>query len=1855
MAIQQRKARSRLLVALLALLVLSACGKKEEARDYKFDEAFAPYISAFTSQTISRKSTIQVQLTKDVASPEMVGVKLTGSPIEFSPAIDGKARWVGPRTLEFEPEKPLPSGTFYEASLPLKAFFDDVAEAQEVFKFTFETMKQAFSVIPTGTETIDKNKLKWQAVTGALNTADFEYGEEVEKLLQAEQDGKALKIKWTHALNGISHTFLIDSVARKVDPGAVKLSWDGDPLGIEQEGEEEIAIPALGDFKAVSTETFDDPEQYVAITFSDPLRKSQNLDGLIRLADHELRFVISGNVVKAYPRERVLGMVTLTVDPGVRNILGHKLQEQKVFDIQFEEPKPEVRLVGNGVILPRQGGSLPFAFESVNLSAIQLRVMRIYEDNILQFLQNNTLSGSSELYRVGKQIHESEINIQKNPKENMRTWRRNVVDLSTLIDPEPGAIYRVTIDFEEEHSLYSCEGGDEGESADEEEDEDDYYYERGGYYERYNNRDNPCHEAYFNFQDRSVSRNVLASDLGLIAKSGSDGSLTVAVNDLHSTAPLSGIELEIYDFQQQLIKRLSSDGDGLATAKLDETPFVLVAKKGSQRGYLKLQDGQALSLSKFDISGKHYHKGVKGYIYGERGVWRPGDTIYTTFILEDKLEALPDEHPVTFTLTNPRGQQVAKKIKKNGTNGVFTFQTATAEDAPTGNYQLAVQVGGATFEKTLKVETVMPNRLKISLDFEDEYLGVGEESPKVTLGARWLHGATAKNLQADVSVNLKQSKTSFKSFAGYTFDDPIREFDSERQVIFEGALDEKGQAELPLEISAGDEAPGVLKASFVTKVFEPGGNFSTDRFSIPYYPYENFVGVKLPKGKGYRGWLKYNKEHTVQIVNVDQQGKAQQNGEVEVTLYKMEWRWWWDRHNSRSNYNEQFYKSEIKTQKVKLRNGKGYFKFKLNDWGRYMVRATNSSGHATGQMFYLDYPWWNSKETEMPGGATMLTFNADKQKYKVGEIVKLNIPMAAGSRALVSLESGSKVISTHWLKASDGKSTQFSFPATKEMAPNIYAHVTLLQPHAQTANDLPMRLYGVTPLEITDPNTVLKPVVTTAKTFRPMEKAKVTVRESNGKPMTYTVAVVDEGLLDLTRFKTPDPWGNFYAREALEVKTWDLYDQVAGAYGADLSKLLGIGGDGGIAPKEGSKVNRFKPVVKFFGPFELGAGKSATHSFQMPNYVGSVKTMVVARNGSAYGSGHKATPVRKPLMALGTLPRVVGPGESVRFPVTIFAMEKHVKDVTVKLSAGDLFTVEGGVTRKLNFTEPGDQMAFFDLNVKERIGKTTVKVTAQSGSEVAVYHIDIEVRNPNPPVKEVVEATLENGMAWKQDFTFPGMAGTNSGVLEVSSIPPINLGYRLNYLIQYPHGCVEQTTSSVLPQLYVNELMEVPKQRREEVERNIRAGIKRLESFQTEEGGLGYWPGDPHNNEWGTNYGGKFILEAKLKGYRVPDKFFNNWLKYQKRTSRKWESRYNGDEIIQAERLYLLALAGSPELGAMNRLREHKDLGLTSKWRLAAAYHLAGQPEAAKKLSRNLGSTVNNYTQLAFTYGSNTRDHGLILECIAVMEERSKGADLAKVISRDLSSTRWLNTQATGFALIGMARYVGVNKTNEPMKYRYRINGGAWQQVSSSKPISQIDLPAGEVLKGSVDVQKQSGSMLFVRLITEGTPVTGDQKRTQSNLKMNVSYTDLEGDPIDVTELVQGTDFIAEVTLSNPGKKGDLEEMALSQIFPSGWEIHNSRMDGIDLGDPSSKPEYQDIRDDRVYTYFDLGDGYNRSWWYYYGYKEESTTKTFRILLNASYLGRFYLPTVYCEAMYDATISARIPGKWVTVVKPGDS
>lgn len=1852
------KSISIVVFAASALLLAFLPGCQQTPGIAKFNPAYLPFVAGYTSGTISVESAIEIELTSTIATPEQIGEVVSAQLFAFSPALKGKATYSSPNSIRFQPELPMPGNTLFEARFALGKVIE-VPDSLQTFTFNFKTIQQHIEV--TISALISKGQVadKEKTLEGTVYTSDVVDGEVLADLFTATLAGESVAIMWTHEGDRKTHHFTLPNLKRQQQDQAIVLQWNGSAIGA-QDGEHVINLPGTASFKVTAVRTRQEPEQKITIEFSDPIDRQQSLLGLIQVEGQSVQLDREANLVHIYPQGRLVGTYTLTVNGAVRDINGENLAKPYAEAITFEEIKPAVRLVGSGVILPQSEG-LVFPFEAVNLRAVDVTVVKIYAHNVLQFLQNNALDEQDELRRVGRMVATHTVPLEPVNPNHLHQWMRYGLELEDIIRTEPGAIYHIGLSFRPSYSVFGC-----GSDAALEDPEDPmpymdgdwdkyspYEYSNWYYYESYfgddftwADQDNPCKKAYYN-RDRFIGRNVLASNLGIIAKKGNDGSVVVSVTDLTTTKAVAGAAVTLYNFQQHPIAQLQTDSKGQATTVVKENPFVLVAEKAGQKGYLKMQDGVSLSVSRLDVGGVTPADGLKGFLYAERGVWRPGDSIYLQLMLEDEAGNFPAHYPVELTVTDPRGQVAQKTIHTPAAPMHYDLRFATQSSAPTGNWTALVKVGGASFSKRIKVETIKPNRLKVLLETHTEVLRDPGEPIAATLISEWLHGASAAGLAFDVEAQLTpQTSLDFPKYKAYHFVDPANDFYASAEMVAEGFLDAKGQAALMLDLAPSRIAPGRLHAALKTRVYEPSGDFSVDRVIVPYDPFKVYVGIQTPAGDIARGMLLTDTLHTIRLVTLNPKGEPVPDRRLQVELYQLNFSWWWNQEDrdQLASYISRRYVSPVQTAEVTTNaNGEATWGLQVNfpTWGNYLIRVKDEiGGHATGKTVFLDWPGWAGRgQREQPGGAALLNLTADQEKYAVGDEMRLTLPTSTGGRAWISLENGQKVIQQFWVDT-DEEQTVVAIPATAAMAPNVYAFVTLIQPHGQTENDVPIRLYGAIPLLVEDPSTHLEPLITTSATWRPETTASVKVSEANGRPMHYTLAVVDEGLLGLTRFGTPDPWAHFYAREALGVRTFDMYDHVLGAFGGTLEQLLSIGGDAEAGETAANKrANRFTPMVRFLGPFILEKGQTASHDVDVPSYVGAVRVMVVSGQDHSFGHAEQEVKVKKPLMVLATAPRVISPTEIIEVPVSVFAMEDKVKNVKVTLTVTDNLEVVGASTKQVTFSQPGDQLVPFEVRVRETMGMGQIVVSAVSGTEAATHTIDLPIRNPNPVITREVYTEVAAGESAEGILSPVGISGTNSGLLEVSLLPPLNLSGRLNYLIRYPHGCVEQTISRSFPQLFVKDLMDLSPEQQEQLDNHIKVAIGKLKSFQQPNGGLSYWPGMQSIDDWSTTYAGHFMLLAKEKGYVLPYDFLAKWIEYQRRLATQWQpSHLEGHygysaQMIQAYRLYTLALAGEPEMGAMNLLREQKDLSNVAAWRLAAAYARADQREAALEMTAMLSMKVltqRDYT----TYGSSLRDKAIVLECMAVLGLQDRAASLSREISLALFADTWYSTQTTAYSLLALSQYA-LPKAASQSTFTYVLDNTSITATADALIWQRPFAVATSEIKWRFD--NTTDKDLHVTTYLMGQPPLGEMEPEQENIQLTVSYQNRNGEKVDPGFVAQGTDLMAAVTVTHAGPDNRYTNLALTHIVPSGWEIATSRLDGFNPSGRTATFDYQDIRDDRLLTYFDLSPG---------------ETKTFRYVLNATYKGTFYMPGVQVEAMYDRDVRARLAGQWVQVADP---
>lgn len=1867
---------------LIVLLGLSACDKDSNpAKDaaqtaVQTPAAWSEHLSDYPRHWVAADAPMYIRFTHPVVSPEQVNQAADDDLVELDINVPVNLVFTADNELRITPAKRLPSGKKFRLTLSPEGL-QKIDPSLDDFVLDLETVKQEFdlqvnSLLPIA-DADDQMQL-----TGAIITADTADVKDVEKILQVKLNGKKQKIDWVQEVDHKTHRFTVNNIQRENAIGKLSVEWDGKPLASDKKGQREVEVPQRNIFTMTGMQVIHQPETHVEIRFSDVLDSSQNLSGLIKVNNSDVDVIRDGSVLRYFPKSvSDDGQYTFVISQSINNGKQQTLDREYRHTLVLSLAKPEVRFSGSNSILPN-AEKLVVPFEAAGVDSVQVIAFKIYDNKIGQYLQDYRLNdtGYSAPTQTGRYLWRKTIKLPEVPREGMRSFN---LDLTELMQQHPTGLLRLELQIDRSNSVYNCseprpdepvlpmpknaEGASYYEEMEEQEEWYRQYYESRGYYD-YNEIYNPCHDSYFSYGNNSTSdkRNYLASDIGIIAKLGGDQQLHVITTELSTTKPLSATDIEVFNYQDQLIGKGKTNDQGFAVIKTDGTPFYVQASNKNQQGYLRVRKSDALPTNQFDVGGEQIKAGLKGFIYGERDVWRPGDDIFLSFILEDKQNTLPANHPAKLDLFDPSGKKVVSKTVNQAVGDIYTFAIQTDENAPTGNYRAVVQMGNQVFDKLIKIEMVVPNRLKVDVTPDSTPLRAVDMPMNVTLFSQWLHGGTAKQLKADTEVKLFAKKTSFAGYGQFDFDDDVRRVATSSTKVFDGKLDDKGNAKFPIDFKLETPPPGKVTANFITRVFEESGNFSTVMRPFDYLEFDSWFGLSMPKGDGYMGSLSKDSNHNAVIQVLGADGKPLANKEAEITVYELGWRWWWDEETE--NLAEYFSQSSHTpiTQDKLSSDEDGRIQWTLDssryDWGRHLIRVCDAddteTGHCTSQEVYLGWSWDDAGKNNSP---TQMMLTSDKEKYQVGDTAKVRLPKSTQGRVLMSLETGSKVIKTGWLDIGADQ-RDLEIPITADMAPNVYVHLMLLLPHQQRVADAPIRLYGVVPLIVEDPKTVLEPQLDVAEKVKPESEFTIKVSEKNQRAMTYTLAVVDEGLLGLTDFHVPDAHDYFFQREALGVRTWDLFDQVVGAYGASLDRVVSLGGsDAALEAEKKRRERRFPPVVKFVGAFQLKAGESREHKVQLPPYMGAVRVMLVAADTEsatpAYGKVETSVKVTQPVVAYATLPRVLGPGEEVNLPVNVFVSEANIQQVDVTAEVNDIFTLVEGKAQ-LQFTEPGDAIAILKLKVNDRIGKGHVKVIASAGAESATQEIYIDSRTPNLPATVSESKLLAPGEEWLSPLAANGMFGTNQASLEVSSLPPLNLEKRLNYLIAYPHGCVEQTTSSVFPQLRLQKLINLDDKTKQDIEKNINAAIRRLTGFQTATGGFSYWPGESYINDWGSTYAGHFLLEAKRSGYAVPDSMLTNWINYQRSAARVYSDRdYYYYESVQAYRLYTLAIANASEMSAMNRLREelaNEKTGdmryrATSYWLLALAYQQVGLQDVASELMQKAGTKVPVYDDWGYTYGSDLRDMSILLSgLLQTKADKESSWTVAEKIAEKLSSDRSYSTQSLAWALMAMSDFAEQNvDTGNPMKFLVQQEGETdWRSVSTSNTLYKETITSPKIR-----VKNDSDKNMRVLVSNRGIPANLYEQSKANGLDLKVTFMSMDNKLLAIDKLPQGTDFVAEVTVSADFlnlRREKLEDLSMTAVVPSGWQIRNERLEGSQL---PKGIDYMDIRDDRVMAYFSLWRDY---YWYYRYQDRNQTSVTVRLVLNASYAGKFYLPGWQTSAMYNEDIQATTSGTWVEVV-----
>lgn len=1817
-----------ILLTILVFVFISCSSDSEEKKEkISYSEEISKLVSKVTGGPISSKDKISVSFNKAIITSDAEQTILDEEVFEIEPPIVGKTYWSGNKVLVFQPDEPMKFREKYKVSLDVHKLSDSFNNVIiDTLKFDFEILGRELDAFSGELTLKDKNNPSLLNYRGRIVFSEETDSELLKESISFREGSDDYLLEIFPEPDKKSFVFISQDIVRDNSTKDYRLIIGKEKLDLSEEFVKEFQVTPLDRLKIADVKLLEEGNNpKIRIEFSDEVDFDQNLSGLILVEDvPDIKIQKIGSSLILDGDFEFGGEYVVIVEGGLRSRWGTKTEEKYTQKVKFSDIKPQVKFASDGVFLP-EGNQYKLQFYTANLKRVHIEVKKVYENNLNNFLRTeklNSISSRKESFkesyinRVGVIIHNETFEIS----DQINNYLLSEIDLSDMVKRNDKGLYLVRLNFNPRDILVNI-------------DKEIYRYIE---------------------EEGQIYKPIVFSNIGLTCKIADDD-YHVFATDITTGKPLSNVGLKIkymYDSYDEFVAQGRTNEEGFATlnvGRYGDYRLFLEAEYNDQRGVIKFNEME-WNISGFDISGVEENKeGSKAFIYTERGVYRPGDEINLSAIIRHGNSGYPDDRPVTIEIFNPQRKKVYELTNKTNKDGFYNFKIQTKESDQTGNWSAKFNIGNQEFNHTIKIETIVPYSLKVKIEPELKTLKWNHEKLNFDVVCNYLFGNPGAGLQTEVDLEINPINKGFPKYSKFNFTNPTLNFEQIQKNIFKGKLDENGKKNVSWPLPSFSGVPSALSIKLTATVFEKGGRPNKSWINIPIENYSHFVGIQPPK----YSYVATGSDAEIPVILVDPNGKAVSGKTIKYKIYRNSKYWWWDYGKDRKLK----FKTDINTSLIKegeLTSGTTHtnLNFVPIDQGSYLIEVSDESGtgHSSG-IIISAYRWGGS-----PGGdknAGTLALSSDKEKYYVGEEAVIQFPAPTDGSVLLTIEKGNSILEKKWHYPNGENEMVIKVPVTKEMAPNSYVTVSVIQPHSQTVNDRPIRTFGILPLMIEDRESKHFIDIQTASQFRPGEEFEVALQTSDRKRTQFTIAVVDEGLLDITQFRTPNAWSHFFKKIRLAVKTYDLFSHVIAANIGDVFKVFSIGGsmdyrESQLKPDKGKK--RFKPVSLFKGPVTTDINGRAVVKFIMPEYVGSVRIMVIAARKNSYANAEKTVPVKTELIILPTLPRVVGPGEKFTIPITVFAMEDNIGNVSINVNTEGPLNVVGTKKQTLNFDKAADKDVYFDIGVLPEVGQSKVVITAKSNKYSASYNVDLMVRPSSARIYKSFDYKVEPGNGLDIDLPVEGLKGTNRATLTISNFPNINFGHRLKWLMRYPYGCIEQTTSSVFPQLYLKKFIKYPDAYSETIDNHINAGIERLRRFQISSGAFSYWPYGNEASHWGTLYGGHFMVEAKKLGYHVAEDLYQNWLTFTKREARN----HSGELMYRVYRSYILAQDGNAELSEMNALKESQlnNMSNVQKWLVAAAYKLAALPDEANSITKSLGTETENYTDFSGTYGSGLRDKAMILDALVILEKFDLADELTREIALEVATRDWYSTQTIGYSLLAVGKYMqlvmGDNKTQK-IKGSIKYADGSSEQFESDKSLDiEISNGFGKPINVFVDEETTSEN-IYLTLHWDGVPLKSTVIDENKNIKLDAGWYDEDGKSIDPSELRQGTTFYGKFTVTNISNLDRIDEVALVQVLPSGWEIVNTRLlnESLPLWTESfilSEEEYLDIRDDRIMWFFDL-------------YQRKVNNKSvkeldFVVKLNAVTVGEFDLPGTITEAMYNNNYRASKAGKKVKVIKP---
>ncbi|HWP90845.1 MAG TPA: alpha-2-macroglobulin [Thermodesulfobacteriota bacterium] len=1737
------------------------------------------------------------------------GEILGRDPAKITPTIGGVWKWQGSNVLRFEP-----SGNFAPATdYTITIIPEQIISQGQVFKgkkeISFRTDEFKVEQVTINEEPFleKKNTL---ALVGEVR---FNYSVDPEVLarkiklidLKGGVDGqeKRIPIKlettyWSDVIN-----FKSDPIEKEKDERKLKLIILGDlvpaqgnvPLG--QDYTETILLGSKD--KLVVREVSPEAaykKSSLKITFSSSVNPEIAASYITvkpevkyTLERDRNRLNLRGEFKPGETYELAMGKGLPAIDDAV-------LREEYKTEVTIPDLEPSVEFESKGMFLDAKG-THAVKLKTINIDSLELDIDRVYLNNLFFLFdsygysvwRDNYYKGDLN-YSLGNSIVNKEIKMQKKQNEEVVT----TLNLNKYIpEGEPG-LYRIGITPE-------------------------------GLYE-------------------GVQKWVLITDLGIVAKKGS-GEFLVWVSSFANLQPISGAEVKVISNQNQLIAKGITDANGLLRLEglqkpfEKNTPYMITVEKGRDFSFL-LTEQMAIDTSGLDVGGATFTaKGYTAYVYGERDIYRPGETLEAVAIVRDSNLNVPEPMPLIIGHKDPKGR-ISKTMKENVTaGGLLPFSLSVPAYAPTGYHTVEIVAGDETIgQYRFQVEEFVPDRIKVAVEEEKKSVLPGEEMRYKVRGT-YLFGPPAAGLSVDTQVTLIPKDFAPKGYEAYVFINPERKFDP-RQIFSErGKLNEEGIKEFAAKVPEDLRPPSSLEAWITARVQETGGRGVAARNIINVHPYPFYLGIKRKDRSQYAD---PGKEVVLEYVALSPGEADSELKEVKTDTLRAEF--FIDRWNTvlrrtpAGNYKYESIRDSALLESKILEGGssKGSFGFTPSEFGSYRVVLTDPKGGASTEVQFYASGWgFSAWAIENPARVEL---DLEEDEYMPGERAVLQVRAPFSGKLLVTVERD-EIYHTE-IHTLSGNSAKLSIPVTELYRPNAYITATVIRSAKDLEPGSPGRAFGAIPINVDRSANRIGVDIKAPEEIRPLTPLEIEV--STIPEASVTVAAVDEGILQLIAQKTPDPFSFFYQKLALGVMEYDTFSLLL----PDVPKIEGASppGGGADALKAGQFVRtegirRVKPVAFWSGVLKTDANGRLKVKFDIPEFQGAIRIMAVASKDKRFGSGESFTGVKSPLVMFPTIPRFLSLNETVVIPVSV--RNDTGKDGTFKVQLDLLgaLGIEGErdneqkkqSIKEIAIPNGSERTVYFTITTFDETGNVSLNISASGNGETTSSTTDLSIR-PDLPVERMEKAgriagqTTELGIEDEGSFR----PETIKRELRLSRLPLIQFSGKLDYLLNYPYGCLEQVTSTVFPLLYLADIsreLEPELFEKSNPEALVQEGIRRMVTMQITGGGFSLWPGGTSVEPWASIYAAHFLVEARRAGYYVENSLYSGAIDFTKSEAKAKQSYGTGELERAVYALYVLGRAGKADTGTMDYIRKNgKDqLGVESRALLGATYASMGNTEAIKEMTKGLEDVERINRETGGNFNSTVRNRALFL--LALMDAAPndpRAPELVERLARDATVDTWWTTQETSFALLAIGQFIKRQTQAPPYTGTVYLGDKSIAEFKSDKVLAIPEIEGTEPVKIVMDNGYKEGSA-FYSIITSAVPTDKGFKPVQNGLELKKEYHTQDGVPIDPNNIKQGDLLVVRTDVRS--MSGRLQNVVIQNLLPSGFEVENPRLKTTEIlpwaTGEKLEPDYQDIRDDRVLIFTDLNDN---KWYSYY------------TLLRVVNPGVFSVPPVQAEAMYAPNI-----------------